>query len=65
MQLLGDLGRKTRHHIRVKPDRTIYINLNLKCKINDNALVALSLLIAVSDPKEKDKMIKIVTNLLV
>ena len=33
-------------------------------KINDNALTALSLLIAVSDPKEKDKMIKIVTNLL-
>jgi death-on-curing family protein len=34
-------------------------------KINDNALTALSLLIAVSDPKEKDKMIKIVTNLLI
>ena len=33
-------------------------------KINDNALTALSLLIAVSDPKEKDKIIKIVTNLL-
>ncbi|MDP1760013.1 MAG: virulence protein RhuM/Fic/DOC family protein, partial [Candidatus Woesebacteria bacterium] len=33
-------------------------------KINDNALTALSLLIAVSDPKEKDKLIKIVTNLL-
>lgn len=33
-------------------------------KINDNALVALALLIAVSDPKEKDKMIKIITNLL-
>ncbi len=33
-------------------------------KINDNALIALCLLIAVSDPKEKDTMIKIITNLL-
>ncbi len=33
-------------------------------KINDNALTTLALLIAVSDPKEKDKFIKIVTNLL-
>jgi len=33
-------------------------------KINDNALVALALLIAVSDSKEKDKIIKIVTNIL-
>jgi prophage maintenance system killer protein len=33
-------------------------------KINDNALTALSLLVAVSEPKEKDKMVKIVTNLL-
>lgn len=33
-------------------------------KINDNALVALSLLIALSEPKEKEVMIKIVTNLL-
>lgn len=33
-------------------------------KINDNALVALALLIAVSDPKDKDTMVKIVTNLL-
>lgn len=33
-------------------------------KINDNALVALALLIAVSEPKEKDVMIKIITNLL-
>jgi death-on-curing family protein len=33
-------------------------------KINDNALVALSLLIAVSDPKEKEIMIKIITNLI-
>jgi death-on-curing family protein len=33
-------------------------------KINDNALTALALLIAVSDPKEKDKLIKIVTNLI-
>ena len=33
-------------------------------KINDNALTALSLLIAVSDPKDKDVLIKIITNLL-
>lgn len=33
-------------------------------KINDNTLVALSLLIAVSEPKEKEVMIKIITNLL-
>lgn len=33
-------------------------------KINDNALAALALLIAVSDPKEKDKLIKIITNLI-
>ncbi|MCK4905251.1 virulence protein RhuM/Fic/DOC family protein [bacterium] len=34
-------------------------------KINDNALTALSLLIAVSNPKEKDNLIKIITNLLI
>ena len=33
-------------------------------KINDNALVALALLIAVSNPKDKETMIKIITNLL-
>jgi len=33
-------------------------------KINDNALIALSLLIAASDPREKDKIIRIITNLL-
>lgn len=33
-------------------------------KINDNALTALSLLIAVSNPKEKDVLIKIITNIL-
>src|SRR3990172_2918267 len=33
-------------------------------KINDNALTALALLMAVSDPKEKDKLIKSITNLL-
>jgi len=32
--------------------------------INDNALTALSLLIAISDPKDKDILIKITTNLL-
>lgn len=33
-------------------------------KINDNALTALTLLIAVSNPAEKDKFIKLITNLL-
>ncbi len=33
-------------------------------KINDNALIALALLIAISDPKDKETMIKIITNLL-
>ncbi len=33
-------------------------------KVNDNALVALALLIAISDRQEKDKIVKIVTNLL-
>ena len=33
-------------------------------KINNSALVALALLIAVSDPKEKDAMIRIITNIL-
>ncbi|MDO8511689.1 MAG: Fic family protein [bacterium] len=33
-------------------------------KINDNALTALALLIAVSAPEEKDRLVKIVTNLL-
>lgn len=33
-------------------------------KINDNALVALALLVAISDPKDKDIMIKIISNLL-
>jgi len=37
---------------------------NAEKKINDNTLTALTLLIAVSDPKEKDKLIKIITNLL-
>ena len=37
---------------------------NNEKKINDNALVALALLIAVSDRSEKDKIIKIITNLL-
>lgn len=33
-------------------------------KINDNTLVALALLIAISNPQEKDIMIKMITNLL-
>jgi hypothetical protein len=34
-------------------------------KINDNALTALALLIAVSNPKDKDVLIKIITNLII
>lgn len=34
-------------------------------KINDNALTALALLISISNPDEKDKLIKIITNLIV
>jgi len=37
---------------------------NNEKKIHDNALTALSLLIAISNPTEKDKIVKIVTNLL-
>lgn len=33
-------------------------------KINDNALIALALLVAQSDPKEKDLMIKLICNLI-
>jgi death-on-curing family protein len=33
-------------------------------KINDNALVAIALLVAQSDPREKDVMIKIITNMV-
>ena len=33
-------------------------------KINDNTLVALALLIAESNPKEKDVMVALTTNLL-
>lgn len=33
-------------------------------KINDNALAALALLVAESDPKEKDIMIRLITNLI-
>ena len=33
-------------------------------KINDNALTTLALLIAVSDPKDKDRIIRIITNLI-
>jgi prophage maintenance system killer protein len=46
-------------------DRNSYLHKKAgERKINDNALVTLALLIAVSDPKEKEKMIRIITNLL-
>ncbi len=37
---------------------------NNEKKINDNTLVALALLVAVSDPKDKEIMIKIISNLI-
>lgn len=46
-------------------DKTGYLFKNSgERKINDNALVALALLVAESEPKEKETMIKIVKNLL-
>ncbi len=46
-------------------DRNKYLHRpNGERKINDNALVALALLIAESNPKDKDILIKIITNLL-
>ncbi len=39
-------------------------NDNKENKIDNNALVALALLVAESNPKEKDAMIKIITNIL-
>jgi len=44
-------------------NKCLYRNTGEK-KISDNALAALVLLIAVSDPKEKNKLIKMITNLL-
>jgi hypothetical protein len=37
---------------------------NNEVKINDNALVALALLVAQSDPQTKDLMIKLIMNLV-
>jgi len=46
-------------------DKNNYLyKANGEKKINDNALTALTLLIAVSNPAEKDKFIKLITNLL-
>ncbi len=46
-------------------DKNNYLyKVNNEKKINDNALTALSLLIAVSNPSEKNKIVKIITNLL-
>ncbi len=46
-------------------DKNNYLHRkNGERKINDNALTALALLIAESDPKEKDVIIKIIINLL-
>jgi hypothetical protein len=48
--------------IKALPDRILR---DLEKKINDNTLVALALLIAESDPKEKEVMVALTTNLLV
>ena len=46
-------------------DKTDFLfKKNGERKINDNALVALALLVAESDPKEKDVMVKIIKNLI-
>jgi len=46
-------------------DRNNYLyRKNGERKINDNALTALSLLIAISSPEDKDLLIKIITNLI-
>jgi prophage maintenance system killer protein len=46
-------------------ENKILYRANGEKKINDNTLVALALLIAESDPKQKDVMVALVTNLLV
>lgn len=45
-------------------DKNNYLYKNGQKKISNNALVALTLLIAVSNPKEKDTMVALITNLL-
>lgn len=40
------------------------LNRNGALKINDNALVALALLVAQSDPSTKDLMIQLIMNLI-
>jgi hypothetical protein len=42
----------------------LFMSMIKRRQINNCAFTALAFLIAVSDPKEKDKLIKIVTNLL-
>jgi len=42
----------------------ILVNKDGQKKINDRALVALALLIATSDPSEKDLLVKLVINLI-
>ncbi|MFA6007719.1 MAG: Fic family protein, partial [Candidatus Shapirobacteria bacterium] len=42
----------------------ILLNNEGQKKINDRALVALALLIAVSEPREKESLIKLVVNLI-
>ena len=52
-------------HYCEKDNRFKYLfKENGEAKINDRAMVALALLIAVSDPKEKNTIIKLVINLI-
>ena len=46
-----------------KKNRILYDNIGQK-RIADNALVALTLMIAVSKPDEKDTIVKIIVNLI-
>ncbi len=46
------------------PENEYLVKKDGSPKINDNALVALSLLIAESEPSQKDLMVRLVINLL-
>lgn len=41
-----------------------HLKQNGETKINDNALVAIALLVAQSDPNQKETMIKLIVNLI-
>jgi hypothetical protein len=47
----------------LEKNRILYDNIGNK-RIADNTLVALTLMIAVSKPEEKDTMVKVIVNLI-